>query len=121
MLLNLCLRCRVALAFASARFLGRIRPTSAFFQSLETTDQKYLERLVQIIDLVKLQAAPQVRRNIAQIGEVLLREDDVLDARAFCAQDFLFKTADGEYPSAQGDLARRGDVLTNRDAGQGAD
>src|SRR5690606_7303037 len=86
-----------AAAVRLAGWLAALRPaiapggSDACFESGQATDQRHVERLIDVIDLVEVQRLGEVRGDVLHVGRVLGRVHDVLDARALGAEHLLLE------------------------------
>ena len=71
------------------------------------------EHLVHLSDEDELEAVPDLRRDLLQIGLVALGQDHPLDAGAVGGQHLLLDAADLQDSTAQRDLAGHGDVVSD--------
>ncbi len=73
-----------------------------------------LQRFLGVLDQREFQALLGLIGNFRDVFLVSGRQDDGLDACLLGGQDFLLQSADRQDQTAQGDLARHGDVGPDR-------
>lgn len=74
--------------------------------------------LIDVLDVDNLHFLLNLIRHILDILTVMRGEQDSLDARAMCPDEFLLDATDGHDAAAQANFSRHGDVRRYSFAGE---